>query len=59
MPALPDDEAIKYVLGAYLVFLVLVLIYVGIMAAKIERMRRDLTELADLAESRKREVADG
>ncbi|MDQ2676954.1 MAG: hypothetical protein M3Y34_09110 [Actinomycetota bacterium] len=52
MPALPDDEAIKYVLGAYLVFLVLLLIYVAIMATRIERMRRDLSELADIAEQR-------
>ncbi len=52
MPALPLDEAGKYVAGAYVVFLALVLIYVAIMAAKLERMRRDLTELADLAEKR-------
>jgi uncharacterized membrane protein len=52
MPALPLDEAGKYVAGAYLVFLALVLVYVAIMAAKLERMRRDLTELADLAEGR-------
>ena len=53
MPALPIDEAGKYVAGAYVVFLALILVYVAIMAAKIERMRRDLTDLADLAESRK------
>ena len=57
MPALPDDEAIKYVLGAYLVFLVLLLIYVAIMATRIERMRRDLNALADIAESRKGEAS--
>ena len=53
MPALPLDEAGKYVAGAYVVFLALLLVYVAIMAAKIERMRSDLTDLADLAESRK------
>jgi uncharacterized membrane protein len=53
MPALPLDEAGKYVAGAYVTFLVLVLIYVAIMAAKIDRMRRDLTELAEVAEDRK------
>jgi hypothetical protein len=52
MPALPIDEAGKYVAGAYMVFLVLVLIYVAIMAAKLDRMQKDLTELADLAEHR-------
>ncbi len=56
MPALPIDEAGKYVAGAYVVFLVLILIYVAIMAAKLDRMRRDLTELADIAENREREV---
>ena len=56
-PALPLDDAGPYVAAAYLVFLALILIYVAIMAAKLERMRRDLTELADLAESRKREAA--
>lgn len=50
MPALPLDEAGKYVAGAYVVFLVLVLIYVAIMAAKLDRMRKDLTDLADIAE---------
>ncbi len=57
MPALPIDEAGKYVAGAYVVFLVLLLIYVAIMAAKLDRMQRDLTELADLAESRKQEAS--
>ncbi len=53
MPALPLDEAGKYVAGAYVVFLILVLVYVAIMAAKLDRMRRDLTDLADLAEKRR------
>ena len=35
MPALPLDEAGKYVGGAYLVFLALILVYVAIMAAKL------------------------
>lgn len=56
MPALPIDEAGKYVAGAYVVFLVLLLIYVAIMAAKLDRMRRDLTELADVAEERRAPV---
>ncbi len=46
-PALPLDEAGKYVAGAYVVFLALVLIYVAIMAAKLARIDRDLTELAE------------
>jgi hypothetical protein len=50
MPALPLDEAGKYVAGAYLVFLALILIYVAIMAAKLARIGRELGELAELAE---------
>ena len=47
MPALPLDEAGKYVAGAYLVFLALVLIYAAIIGAKIARIDRELTELAE------------
>jgi hypothetical protein len=52
MPALPLDEAGKYVAGAYVVFIALLLIYVSIMAVRLERMREELSELADLAEKR-------
>jgi hypothetical protein len=50
MPALPLDEAGKYVAGAYVAFVVLVLVYVAIMAAKLQRIDRELGELAELAE---------
>jgi hypothetical protein len=46
-PALPLDEAGKYVAGAYVVFLALILIYVGIMAAKLVRIDRELTQLVE------------
>ena len=52
MPALPLDEAGKYVAGAYVVFVVLILIYVAIMAAKLQRLERELRELAGFAEQR-------
>jgi uncharacterized membrane protein len=52
MPALPLDEAGKYVAGAYVVFVVLILIYVAIMAAKLQRIERELQSLAGLAEQR-------
>ena len=45
MPALPLDEAGKYVAGAYLVFLTLILVYVAIIGAKIARIGRELSEL--------------
>jgi hypothetical protein len=51
-PALPLDEAGKYVAGAYVVFVLLLVIYVGIMAAKLQRIERELRELAGFAEQR-------
>jgi len=51
-PALPLDEAGKYVAGAYVVFLVLLVVYVSIMAAKLQRIERELRQLAGFAESR-------
>ena len=45
-PALPLDEAGKYVAGAYVVFVVLIVVYVAIMAAKLQRIERELRELA-------------
>jgi len=52
MPALPLDEAGKYVAGAYGVFVALILIYVAIMATKLQRIERELDELATLARRR-------
>ena len=52
MPALPLDEAGKYVAAAYLVFLGLILVYVAIMAAKQTRIERELSELDELAARR-------
>jgi HAMP domain-containing protein len=47
MPALPLDEAGKYVAGAYVAFAVLLLVYVAIMAARLARLQREIAELAD------------
>jgi hypothetical protein len=52
MPALPLDEAGKYVAAAYLVFLALLLIYVAIMAWKLTRIEREVTELNQLVAAR-------
>ena len=46
MPALPLDEAGKYVAGAYVVFVALILVYVAIIGAKIARIGREIGELA-------------
>jgi hypothetical protein len=44
-PALPLHSAGKYVAGAYIVFLLVVLVYVGIMATRLQRTERELIEL--------------
>jgi hypothetical protein len=57
-PALPLDEAGKYVAGAYIVFVLLLVIYVGIMATKLQRIEKELREVATVAEQRKAEEAE-
>jgi hypothetical protein len=54
MPALPLDDAGPYVAAAYLVFLALILIYVSIMATKLDRVEREIGELSELVEERER-----
>jgi hypothetical protein len=49
--ALPDNAG--YVAAAYLVFLALLLIYVGIMAYKLTRIQRDVIELNQLADEQR------
>ena len=56
MPALPLDEAGKYVAGAYLVFVTLIVIYVAIIGSKIARIEREVDELVDLADERRPEA---
>ena len=50
MPALPLDEAGKYVAAAYLVFLTLLIVYVAIMGMKIARIEREISDLLEEAE---------
>jgi hypothetical protein len=55
-PALPLHSAGKYVAGAYIVFVVLILVYVAIMAVRLQRTERELVELRrDLEAQRERE----
>ena len=54
-PALPLHTAGKYVAGAYIVFLALVLIYVSIMATRLSRTERELAELRRDVEARRAE----
>ncbi|MBV8945627.1 MAG: hypothetical protein JO286_00350 [Solirubrobacterales bacterium] len=58
-PALPLHTAGKYVAGAYIVFLALVLVYVAIMATRLSRTERELAELRRDVELRRRSDAGG
>jgi uncharacterized membrane protein len=58
MPALPLDDAGPYVAGAYLVFLALILVYVGIMATKLARIEREVSELAEIVEEREHQAEE-
>ena len=58
MPALPLDDAGPYVAAAYLVFLALILIYVAIMATKLGRVEKDISELAEIVEREREAVPE-
>jgi hypothetical protein len=53
-PALPLDEAGKYVAGAFVVFVAVIVIYVATMAVKLQRMSRELHELNQALDARAR-----
>jgi hypothetical protein len=52
-PALPLDEAGSYVAAAYIVFVVLLLIYVAIMGVRLGNLSKEIESLAELAERKK------
>jgi len=51
-PALPLDEAGKYVAAAYGVFVTMLVIYIAIIGARFARVEREVKSLADMAEDR-------
>ena len=51
-PALPLDEAGKYVAAAYGVFVTMLVVYIAIIGARFARVEREVKELADLVEER-------
>ena len=57
-PALPLHSAGKYVAAAYVVFVAIVLIYVGIMATRLSRTERDLAELRREIDARHRKAEE-
>jgi hypothetical protein len=46
-PALPLHSAGKYVAGAYIVFVALILVYVTIMGIRLNRNHREIARLRD------------
>ena len=58
-PALPLHTAGKYVAGAYIVFVLMILIYVAIMAMRLVHTQRELAELKrDVEESERSDERD-
>jgi hypothetical protein len=53
-PALPLGKAGKYVAAAYIVFVLVILIYVAIMAVRAQRLEGELTELRRDVEAARR-----
>jgi hypothetical protein len=51
-PALPLDEAGKYVAAAYGVFVTLLVVYIAIIGTRIARVEQEVKELADMLEER-------
>ena len=54
-PALPLGKSGKFVAGAYVVFLILILVYVAIIATRAQRTERELAELQRDIEARNAE----
>ena len=50
MPRFHSTKPGKYVAGAYGVFVVLILVYVAIMASKLQRIERELASLTQMVE---------
>jgi hypothetical protein len=56
-PALPLHAAGKYVAGAYIVFILMLIVYVGIMARRLHGNQLEIQELKLLLEERERQEA--
>jgi len=53
-PALPLHTAGPYVAAAYIVFVVVILVYLAIMATRLRRTERELSQLRAELEARRR-----
>jgi hypothetical protein len=54
-PALPLHAAGKYVAGAYIVFILILVVYVGIMARRLHSNQLEIEELKILLAERERQ----
>jgi hypothetical protein len=54
--ALPDNS--DYVAAAYIVFVLLLLIYLAIMATKLSRIEKETAELVALSDAQERQRAE-
>jgi len=53
MPALPiDSTAGRYVAAAYLVFMLILIIYVAIMAMRLGRIQKDISLIDEMLEAK-------
>jgi hypothetical protein len=52
-PALPLDTAVKYVAGAYVVFVAILVVYLAIMANRLRHTERELVQLRRDLEARR------
>ncbi len=57
-PAVPYDKAGRYVAAAFIFFFAIVLVYVAIMATKLQRLERDLGDINRELDRRQREQAE-
>jgi uncharacterized small protein (DUF1192 family) len=57
-PALPLHSAGKYVAGAYIVFVAVILIYVTILGVRLARNQREIARLKSELDRRARERGD-
>lgn len=58
-PAVPYEKAGRFVAAAFIVLFAVVVIYIGIMAVKLQRLERDLSELNSALDAKDQAAAAG
>lgn len=56
-PAVPYEKAGRFVAAAFIVLFAVVVIYIGIMAVKLQRLERDLSELNEALDAKDQAAA--